>query len=157
MERKGIMTSGVERLLASRVPIKSGRVGFVSVGHYYYWPQFPGVEEKLLEHLYPGTCPRCNTKLRLVNSQRRLFLCCPNMLEKGCTIQRNVQKRLIQKGVTALKLKCEECANGHMVYRKGKRGPFLGCNQYSTGQCKSTYDFNDYISHANNTMTKDAS
>ena len=44
------MQSGVERLLAARQPIKSGRVGIFSIGHYYYWPQFPGLEEKLLEH-----------------------------------------------------------------------------------------------------------
>lgn len=37
-------------LLAARKPFRSGRVGVVSVGHYIYWPQFPGVREKLLEH-----------------------------------------------------------------------------------------------------------
>ena len=37
-------------LLAKRLPCDTGRVGVVSVGHYYYWPQFPGLEQKLLEH-----------------------------------------------------------------------------------------------------------
>ena len=34
----------------NRIPYKTGRVGVFSVGHYIYWPQFPGLREKLLEH-----------------------------------------------------------------------------------------------------------
>lgn len=34
----------------NRRPYKTGRVGVFSVGHYIYWPQFPGLREKLLEH-----------------------------------------------------------------------------------------------------------
>jgi len=44
------MRSGVDALLAARKPFRSGRVGVFSVGHYGYWPQFPGLEEKLLKH-----------------------------------------------------------------------------------------------------------
>jgi len=29
---------------------KSGRVGVFAVGHYIYWPQFPGLKEKILTH-----------------------------------------------------------------------------------------------------------
>jgi len=34
----------------NRSPYKTGRVGVFSVGHHIYWPQFPGLKEKLLEH-----------------------------------------------------------------------------------------------------------
>ena len=43
-------TDSVNALLAARQTFRSGRVGVFSVGHYIYWPQFPGVQEKLLEH-----------------------------------------------------------------------------------------------------------
>jgi len=44
------MEKGVDTLLAARPAFKTGRVGAFAVGHYIYWPQFPGVEQKLLQH-----------------------------------------------------------------------------------------------------------
>ena len=44
------MEKSIQSLLAARPSFKSGRVGVFAVGHYVYWPQFPGVKEKLLEH-----------------------------------------------------------------------------------------------------------
>ncbi|MBU0477380.1 L-fucose/L-arabinose isomerase family protein [bacterium] len=34
----------------NRKVLKSGRVGVFSTGHYIYWPQFPGLKEKLINH-----------------------------------------------------------------------------------------------------------
>jgi L-arabinose isomerase len=39
----------IEEILGRR-EYKSGRVGVFSIGHYFYWPQFPGLKEKIMNH-----------------------------------------------------------------------------------------------------------
>jgi len=41
---------GEDLSVFSRYPYKTGRIGIFSTGHYIYWPQFPGLKEKLIEH-----------------------------------------------------------------------------------------------------------
>lgn len=47
----GVFTGMTElEKMFNRTPYKTGRVGIFSVGHYLYWPQFPGLKERLLDH-----------------------------------------------------------------------------------------------------------
>jgi len=101
------------------------------------------IEKKLLQKTDPGTCPQCGRKLVLINGSNNLYFGCPNLSDEKCNIQKKVEKSLVKNAILSMKIKCRKCLGGHMVYRDGKFGPFLGCDQYRRSQCKSTMDFDD--------------
>ena len=101
------------------------------------------VEKKLLENTDPGTCPQCGKKLVLINGDNNLYFGCPDLLERKCNIQKKVDRGLIRQAVLSLKLKCEKCRTGHMVFRDGRLGPFLGCDQYRISNCQAIIRFDD--------------
>ena len=101
------------------------------------------IEQKLLENLDLETCPQCGQKLVLVKGKNNLYFGCPNSLDKGCSIQKEVDKSLIKQAISSMKLKCGKCLRGYMIYQEGKFGPFLSCDQYHESHCKSTMNFDD--------------
>ncbi|UCE15335.1 MAG: topoisomerase DNA-binding C4 zinc finger domain-containing protein, partial [Candidatus Bathyarchaeota archaeon] len=105
------------------------------------------VEKKLLENTDPGTCPQCGKELVLIKGDNSLYFGCPNLLDRSCKIQKEVDKILIKQAVLSMKLKCGKCLSGHMTYRDGKFGPFLGCDQYVDTHCQATMDFDDNLAN----------
>ncbi|UCE15597.1 MAG: topoisomerase DNA-binding C4 zinc finger domain-containing protein, partial [Candidatus Bathyarchaeota archaeon] len=101
------------------------------------------VGKKLLESIGPGTCPKCGKELVLIKGDNSLYFGCPNLLDRKCNIQKKADRVLIRQAVLSLKLKCEKCRSGHMVYRDGRLGPFLGCDQYRISNCRGIMRFDD--------------
>ena len=103
------------------------------------------VEKGLLEIVGPEVCSQCGKELVLTKGSTGLFFVCPNLLDKRCDVQKDVDKTLIKQTILSMKLKCGKCQEGHMVYRDGRFGPFLGCDQYFHSHCRSRINFDDDI------------
>ena len=106
-------------------------------------PLIKMVERKLMEDMDPGSCLLCGERLVLIKGSNGLYFGCPNMLDKSCNTQKEVDRILVRNAISAMKIKCKKCPGGHMTYRDGKLGPFLGCDQYRNSHCQSTMDFDD--------------
>jgi len=105
------------------------------------------VEAKMLEYMDPGTCPQCGKKLVLIKGDKNLYFGCSNLLDRKCNIQKRVDKALVKQAISSMKLKCGKCLSGHMVYRDGKFGPFLGCNRYYGSDCQAILRFDDNLAN----------
>jgi len=103
------------------------------------------VGELLSEKMDPGMCPQCGTRLVLIKGSRNLFFGCPNLLDKNCDVQKEVDKTLIKQVISLMKIKCRECQSGCMVCREGEFSPFLGCDQYYSSHCRAKVEFDDHL------------
>lgn len=99
------------------------------------------VGELLSKKKDPGMCPQCGTRLVLIKGSRNLFFGCPNLSDKNCDVQKEVDKILIKQLISSMKIKCEKCKSGYMVYREGEFSPFLGCDQYYNSECRGKLEF----------------
>ena len=106
-------------------------------------PLIKMVEKKLMEEMNPESCSECGERLVLVKGSQSFYFACPNMLDKDCNTKKEVDKEIVKKAISNMKIECKKCLGGHMTFREGKRGPFIGCDQYPISHCKSTLDFDD--------------
>jgi superfamily I DNA and/or RNA helicase len=106
-------------------------------------PLIKMVEKKLMEEMNPESCSECGERLVLVKGSQSFYFACPNMLDKGCNTKKEVDKEIVKKAISNMKIECRKCLKGHMTFREGKRGPFIGCDQYPISRCQSTLDFDD--------------
>jgi ssDNA-binding Zn-finger/Zn-ribbon topoisomerase 1 len=112
------------------------------------------IEQKLLKKIDPGSCKQCGKKLILIKEFDNLFFGCPNLLNRDCDTRIKVGKAMIVNAIKSLKIKCEQCQEGYMIYRDGRFGPFLGCDHYRSSGCRSIMHFDDEMK--SNSKTEDS-
>ena len=86
------------------------------------------VEEKVSEH----KCPKCGKPMVHKNGRFGPFLGCSDYPECKTTLKLDKQGNVLPPKPPAepTGVKCYKCKEGELVIRRGKKGPFMGCNRF---------------------------
>ena len=86
------------------------------------------IEEKVSEH----KCPTCGKPMVHKSGRFGPFLGCSDYPECKTTLKLDKQGNVLppKPPAEATGVKCHKCKQGELVIRKGKKGPFMGCNRF---------------------------
>jgi DNA helicase-4 len=110
----------------------------------------PDVDKSYLGRAINRRCTVCQAPMVERNSQHGLFFGCSNYpicestsrpciaCGRGFLVRYGVHICCDNPRCNKEYEACSECEDGMLVRREGKYGPFLGCTNYSSGQCSYT-------------------
>ena len=86
------------------------------------------IEEKVSEH----KCPKCGKPMVHKSGRFGPFLGCSDYPTCKTTLKLDKQGNVLppKPPAEATGIKCHKCKQGELVIRKGKKGPFMGCNRF---------------------------
>ncbi|MEJ2702469.1 MAG: type I DNA topoisomerase [Sedimentisphaerales bacterium] len=86
------------------------------------------IEEKVTDH----KCPTCGKPMVHKSGRFGPFLGCSDYPECKTTLKLDKQGNVLppKPPAESTGIKCHKCKEGELVIRRGKKGPFMGCNRF---------------------------